>query len=220
MRQFSLLFLLFSASSLFGHKDSLRQLHEAAGYFHKIAVLDFHKTDFMKWKKDIKIYLHSNDDAKNMDTNTAFQADYLALKMELKQIVNELNELINTINIVFVDKKEESNMEIFIGSANECQTLDALTRFTIQKNWAIQHCQVTTDGNEIIQSFVFLDLYRTPNIRMKKTLLRKKITQSLGLFNELEDNKESIFYAGFSEQFEFTNLDKEVIRMLYSTCLK
>ena len=89
-------------------------------------------------------------------------------------------------------------------------------RFTLSKNWGIQHSQLSFDGKEIVKSAVFIDLYRAPNLRIKKRLLRKKIAQALGFFHEIEDTKESVFYTGFSEQTNFTNLDKELIQLLYN----
>jgi hypothetical protein len=115
-----------------------------------------------------------------------------------------------------VNTLEEANFEIYVGSVEGCRLLDASTRNSLTKNWAIQHCQLSTDNKDITHGFVFLDFYRTPNIRVKKRLLRKKVTQSLGLFNESDEIKESIFFDGFSEQSNYLEIDKELIQILYN----
>jgi hypothetical protein len=214
----SLVFVFFLVScQLFGNRDSLKSSQETNKYLEKIAIYNQSKTDFIKWKKDVKIFIHPINQQSTEKTDALFYSDFIELKNELSFIVQELNELINPISISFVSVKEESNLEILIGSENDSRKLDASTRFLIHKNWAVQHCSVTGDGSEILNSFIFLDLYRTPNLRIKKRLLRKKIVQSLGLFKELDENKESIFYGGFSEQIQFSTSDLDIIRLLYNS---
>ena len=136
--------------------------------------------------------------------------------MEFDIIIQELNTWISGVKLKRVKNIKEANFEIYIGSVGGCKLLDASTRNSLSKNWAIQHCQLSTDNKDILHGFVFLDFYRTPNIRVKKRLLRKKVTQALGLFNESDEIKESIFFDGYSEQMNFLPIDKELINILYN----
>ena len=50
----------------------------------------------------------------------------------------------------------------------------------------------------------------------KKHLLREEVTQSLGLFNDSWSYSNSIFYQGWTEVTEFSDLDKKIISKLYN----
>ena len=49
----------------------------------------------------------------------------------------------------------------------------------------------------------------------KKHLLREELTQSLGFFNDSWLYPESIFYQGWTDVTEYSEMDKEIIKMLY-----
>jgi hypothetical protein len=215
MRNLIVFVFFFLAYQVTAHRDSLKSLYATNTYLEKIAILNQTKTDFIKWKRDIKIFIHPTNHQNIENTEATFSADFSELKKELAIIIDELNQIIEPISFSFVNKIEESNLEILIGSSNDSRKLDPSTRFLIQKNWAIQHCLVSGDGTEIVKSFIFLDLYRIPNLRIKKRLLRKKIVQSIGMFNETDDFKESIFYEGLSEHVNFSSMDLELIRLFY-----
>jgi hypothetical protein len=185
-------------------------------YFKKLVQINNENSGYIKWNSEIRVYFHELNRNNLTANNTIFESDYVELKNEFTQIINELNTWIEPINISFVNQVEEANFEVFVGSVNDCKLLDPSMRFTLAKNWGIQHSQLSFDGKEILKSGVFIDLYRAPNLRIKKRLLRKKIAQALGFFHEIEDTKESVFYTGFSEQTNFTDLDKELIQLLYN----
>lgn len=201
----------------FARTDTLFFSEESISYFKKIALRKSQHTEISTWKKDIKVFIHpGNKEPIFLKTDPALQHEYKELEKELDLVLNELNDLISTIQLTRVTKLEEANLEVYMGSVDGCKLMDASTRSALAKNWAIQHCQLSTDNKEIVHGFVFLDFYRTPNIRVKKRLLRKKITQSLGLFNDADEIKESIFFYGYSEQMNFLPIDKELINILYN----
>lgn len=201
----------------FARTDTLFFSEESISYFKKIALRKSQHTEISTWKKDIKVFIHpGNKEPIFLKTDPALQYEYRELEKELDLVLNEINDLISTIQLTRVTKLEEANLEVYMGSVDGCKLMDASTRSALAKNWAIQHCQLSTDNKEIVHGFVFLDFYRTPNIRVKKRLLRKKITQSLGLFNDADEIKESIFFYGYSEQMNFLPIDKELINILYN----
>lgn len=201
----------------FAHTDSITFSEETIDYFRKIVLRKTKNPVVSTWKKDIQVFIHpGNTESTFLRTDQNTQQEYNQLEKELDIIIQELNTWISTVKIRRVTKIEEANFEIYIGSVGGCKLLDASTRNSLAKNWSIQHCQLSTDNKDIVHGFVFLDFYRTPNIRVKKRLLRKKITQALGLFNESDEIKESIFFDGYSEQANFFEIDKELIQILYN----
>ena len=217
MKLIALLLGIALSNFYFAHTDSLAFSEETMDYFKEIALRKTKNTVISTWKKDITVFIHpGNKEPVFLKTDPTLQNEYKELEKELDQVLNELNNLISTIQLTRVNTLEEANLEIYVGSVEGCRLLDASTRNSLTKNWAIQHCQLSTDNKDITHGFVFLDFYRTPNIRVKKRLLRKKVTQSLGLFNESDEIKESIFFDGFSEQSNYLEIDKELIQILYN----
>jgi len=196
--------------------DSIEYCQETLNYFKQLVKINGDNTGYVKWNNEIRIYLHELNRNNLTASNTVFESDYNELKSEFETIVRELNDCIETVEIKVVEQPYLANFEIFIGSVNDCKLIDPSMRFTLAKNWGVQHSQLSSDGREIVKSSVFIDLYRAPNLRIKKRLLHKKIGQALGFFHEIDETKESIFYSGFSEYKSFTKLDKDLIQLLYN----
>ena len=67
------------------------------------------------------------------------------------------------------------------------------------------------------KGYCFVDMIKTGNdTQTQKSILREEITQSLGLCNDSWKYPNSIFYQGSSTNTEFSDLDKEIIQMLYN----
>jgi hypothetical protein len=196
--------------------DSIEFCQETLNYFKKLVKINGDNSGYVKWNKEIKIYFHDLNRNNLTSNNTVFEDDYNELKKEFNQLITQLNDWIVPINLRIVNQVEEANLEVFVGSVNDCKLLDPSMRFTLAKNWGVQHSQLSFDGREIVKSSVFIDLYRAPNLRIKKRLLHKKIAQALGFFHEIDETKESVFYSGFSEYTSLTNLDKDLIQLLYN----
>ena len=217
MKLIALLLGVALSNFYFAHTDSSTFSEETMDYFRKIVLRKTKNPVVSTWKKDIQVFIHPGNTESaflRMDQNT--QQEYNQLEMEFDIIIQELNTWISGVKLKRVKNIKEANFEIYIGSVGGCKLLDASTRNSLSKNWAIQHCQLSTDNKDILHGFVFLDFYRTPNIRVKKRLLRKKVTQALGLFNESDEIKESIFFDGYSEQVNYLEIDKELIQILYN----
>ena len=217
MKLIALLLGVALSNFYFAHTDSSTFSEETVDYFRKIVLRKTKNPVVSTWKKDIQVFIHpGNTESAFLRTDQNTQQEYKQLEMELDIIIQELNTWISGVKLRRVKNSKEANFEIYIGSVGGCKLLDASTRNSLSKNWAIQHCQLSTDNKDILHGFVFLDFYRTPNIRVKKRLLRKKVTQALGLFNESDEIKESIFFDGYSEQVNYLEIDKELIQILYN----
>jgi hypothetical protein len=214
-------FILFLSSNYLvkASSDSIEFCQETLNYFKQLVQINSEHSGYVKWNKDIRIYFHDLNKNNLTASNTVFETDYSELKSEFIKIVNELNDWIEPINLSVVDEPEHANFEVFVGSVNDCKLFDPSMRFTLAKNWGVQHSQLSFDGKHIVESLVFIDLYRAPNLRIKKRLLRKKIAQALGFFHDIEETKESIFHIGFTEHTDFTKIDRELIELLYNNNL-
>lgn len=171
-------------------------------YFNKVTT----ETEFssenikpLRWNKNIKIYVKGK------------KPDFLI--KELHKVVSELNDIIESINIEFVDDEFESNFIVFFGSrfdyAKICPSSEGLT----DNNYGLF---VISGTNNIDGGSMYVDTERPTSTTEKKHLLREELTQSLGLFNDTYDYPNSIFYQGWTETTKYADIDIELIKMLYN----
>jgi len=187
-----------SNSELFDESKYKNYSKESIEYFKEIALGREFGSDskvLKRWSQNMKIYV----DGKTNDK----------LDKELKQIVSELNKLINTIDIEIVSDISESNMYIYFGSYLDFHKIKPKTDLDILKSNLGYFNKKDNSG------YMYVDIYRT-NIEEQKHLLREELTQSLGLFDDSYKYPESIFYQGWSTTTEYAPIDREVIDMLYN----
>jgi hypothetical protein len=173
---------------------------EVVSYFNEIALGsefgDGRETAY-KWTKNVKIFVEG-------------KKPYYLME-ELDRVVYELNSIINTINIEVVSDRSEANLFLFLGSNLRFLSVHPDVDKSIVSN-CLGYC--VTYSNSAI---TFVDLDRTVGeTEFQKHILREEITQSLGLFNDSEKYENSIFYDGYSTVTEYSEIDKEIIDMLYN----
>ena len=128
----------------------------------------------------------------------------------MKDIVSELNSIINPIELKIVSSKSEANYFVYFGSHEAFKTkYDLLFPSRLDHNYG--YFEVYYDSGNM-----YVDLYRTSDQEAHKHLLREELTQSLGLLNDSYDYPESIFYQGWTTTTEFAPIDIELIDMLYN----
>jgi hypothetical protein len=153
--------------------------------------------DANKWNEDVKIYVHG------------YCPDYMMT--ELDDIVGELNDLIDPINIEVVSNKSEANTFLFLGSDKGFQQA-----YPIMGGRDLSR----TGGYFYVNSneaYLYVNMVRTGNdTEAQRSILREEVTQSLGLYNDSERYPNSIFYKNSNSNTEYSDLDKEVIQMLYN----
>jgi hypothetical protein len=175
---------------------------EAKEYFKKVAYgneFNSGNTSLKKWSQDVKIYVVGD------------KRDYLM--SELGDIVSELNGLISTINITIVSNKSDANLIVLFGSAQEYNEFESNSVGYTDQN---QGLFIVYGREELTHATMYVDIERTSTNDGQKHLLREELTQSLGLCNDSYDYPESIFYQGWTETTEYTDIDKELIQMLYN----
>jgi len=175
---------------------------EAKEYFKKIAYgneFDANDKSLSKWNQDINIYV------------VGTKCDYLM--SELESIVSELNGLINTIDINIVSNESDANFFILFGSAQDYNDYDSESIGYTDHNRGLF---ILYGGEILTRGTMYVDIEKITKVDAKKHILREELTQSLGLPNDSYDYPESIFYQGWTETTEYTELDKELIQMLYN----
>jgi hypothetical protein len=170
-------------------------------YFNKIAKSSEYNgsCEISRWTSDMKIYVKGD------------KPDYLM--DELNRVVSELNEIIDPIDIVLVDNEDESNYQILFGSEQEYNNFKPGSKEHTPNNWGLF---IINSGKEIRRGTMYVDIEEITRDDAQKHILREELTQALGLSNDSYDYPESIFYQGWTETTEYTELDKELIQMMYN----
>lgn len=173
---------------------------EAKEYFNEIALKSEFKGNMknvLKWTSDMKIYVDGNKKGYLID--------------ELKRIVSELNDIIDPIEIKIVNSKSESNYIVYFGNYQNLKN-DYKIYYPelLENNYGYFEIMPNNSG------LMYVDITRTSNVDAQKHLLREELTQSLGLVNDSYRYPESIFYQGWTTTTEYTEIDKELIDMLYN----
>jgi hypothetical protein len=202
-------FLVF----LLVYTNVLTQNYEINTYFNEIVSKNEfnNKTSINKWNKDVKIFICDN--TKDNMYSKGTDNDVMELKTELQKIVKELNDYINGITIEIVEVQDSANFLIYLGSENWYNSCAPKSVNYTKNNLGL--FLISKSNNIITKGTMYVDIYRTETINEKKHLLREELTQSLGFFNDSWLYPESIFYQGWTDVTEYSDMDKEIIKMLY-----
>ncbi len=199
---------------LFGYNISSQEpkfTQEAKNYFLEIAIGneygDNHKA-IKKWNKDINIFIDGE------------KTPYL--EKELNKITEELNNLIieSGIKLSIVDEKAKSNFSIFFGSGEDyAKRIEPASSSYISGNWGLFWCY-WNDKFQIEKGSMYVDITKVDTQISARHILREELTQSLGLMNESDTYRTSIFYNGWSTTTAFSIIDREVIKILYNNKIR
>ena len=136
------------------------------------------------------------------------------LKVELEKIIAELNPLFTDgFSIQIVEDSLVSNFHIFLGDKTTYSQMYPSTSTLLRENEGLFTNQLNADFS-IESGHMFVSIHDIP-LRFQKHILREELTQSLGLPNDIDIYANSIFYKKWSDVQTYSNLDVEVIRLLY-----
>lgn len=153
------------------------------------------RSEAFRWTTNMKIYVEGEPTSE--------------LLSELKRVVGELNDIINPIDLVIVNNRNEANMFVYFGSADGfSRQHPSVNKSRLSNNWGYFSVEPG-------RGMMYVDTYRANNDEQKH-LLREELTQSLGLVNDSKKYPESIFYQEWTTTTEFAPIDKELIDMLYN----
>lgn len=171
---------------------------EVLDYYDEIVMnseFDGRRASAFKWDSDMKIYVEGEPTSE--------------LLSELDRIVAELNDIINPIDLVIVNDRNDANMFVYFGSADGfANAHSSIDRSRLVGNSG--YFQVSKNKGKL-----YVDTYRT-NLNSQKHILREELTQSLGLINDSYKFPESIFYQDQNSTTEYADIDIELIDMLYN----
>jgi hypothetical protein len=126
----------------------------------------------------------------------------------LAAVVDDLNEIIDTVEIAVVES--DPNVEMHFVPIDEFAT--------IEPNYVagnMGYAYIWWDGEGAVYSGRVLISTTGLSPDERAHLIREELTQGLGLLNDSWDYPESIFYQGWTDTTEYTPLDRLVVEMLY-----
>lgn len=154
-----------------------------------------------KWNNDICVYVIGD------------APKYLV--MELEEVIGELNGLIKPLKIKQVNDQTEASLTLFFGRGDEYASIEPRAKEHVAHNYGL--FWVDWDENGVLtKASVYVDIYRAKSPRLQKHLLREELTQALGIMRDSYTHKDSIFYQGNSLVTSYSDIDKAVIKRLYS----
>jgi hypothetical protein len=153
-----------------------------------------------KWRNDMKIFVGGTKTQTMMD--------------ELQRVIQEINALATDgFSVSVVTDSLESNFYIFLGSGGDYAKKFPSVLNLVLSNWGLFN--VYFDASNIIYGgIMYVDIDRASNVE-EKHLLREELTQSLGLAKDSNRYPDSIFQAAWTSTTEYSNIDKDLVRLLY-----
>jgi hypothetical protein len=211
LKNFYKLILLFSILSCSEDEDISLNLNEydleVISYFKDIALgFEFGSASEVtrKWCSELKIFIGSNVSTE--------------LSEELNKIVNEIENLTtDNLSIQIVNDSSLSNYYIYFGSGEKYASIFPSQENYINSNWGL--FSVWWTNNCIDRGHMYVDIFRANNTEQKH-LLREEFTQSLGLAKDSNRYPFSIFQSSWTRTLTYTDLDKDLIRLLYHPKMK
>ncbi len=139
------------------------------------------------------------------------------LLVEAQTVVDELRELVPQLDIRWVEALEDANVHIFFGPYKEYASRYApRAAQRLRRNWGYFTVQWFANRQGIERASLYVDTHRARDDDQRRHLLREELTQVLGLMADSKRYPDSIFYQHWSTTTAYSELDKQLIKMLYS----
>ena len=197
--------LFFSSCS--SDDDLIIELSEydldVISYFKEIALgFEFGSSSELtrKWCSEMKIFIGG-------DTNPN-------LLNELNKIIGEIEDLsTDDFSIEIVSDSVKSNYYLYFGKGEDYANLFPSQSSYVNSNWGLFSIWWNS-VNCLNRGHMYVDIYRADD-KGQKHLLREELTQSLGLAKDSNKYQNSIFQSSWTTTTSFSQIDKDVIRLLY-----
>jgi len=206
-----LLLLAFSFTpTLAADKSRFEYFESQLGYFKQLTLGHYARNNIkriMKWDNDINIIVNGNMPK--------------SLSNELDSLIVEINHIIKGIRLKRVTSDELANYFIFLDSAEKYLNFDPNIPFELVEKGGVFYIYPNSNY-EIINGSMYIDTVRFQDNVIRKHILRKLLTQSLGIPYESPKYVDSIFAEHPFAQIviKYSNLDKSIINRLYNECVK
>ena len=149
-----------------------------------------------KWLTDPSIEVHGNPTTDDMDT--------------LAQMISELNDLVDGIRLELV--QDSANVNIYFEPQSKFPSI--LSDY-VPGNHGFFWMWWRNSG-EIVKAQILIASDQTLSQEIRSHLIREELTQALGMAKDSYSYPGSIFYQEWSTVTKYSDIDREVIRLLYS----
>ncbi len=227
--------LIFS-QFLFGSLKAQKISSEAKEYFFEIAFgteFSIGNALIKKWAGPIKIavlgqklpYMEKELDKVILEINELIKVtEDLSEKEEVVDFTNIGSHIMKIVTqsvfIERVNQSKDANFIVFLGSDDDyVAQIQKNAKELVKTNRGLFYVYYNAK-NEIYRGSMYVDTDFLQDENAEKHILREEITQALGLMNDSYDYEESMFYQGWTTTTSYTEIDKELIKILYSPKIK
>lgn len=204
MRYFLVVYFILLCFSKAGEVDSPEKIN----YFKELVFKsEFReKESFVrKWETDVNIYISSGFP--------------LALSKELDAILVELNNCLQVIKLKKTNDLRRADLKVLAGTVKDFLKIEPKASPYATRSNGLFWLHWSKYGR-ILWGSVFINLEKSNSIEKQKHVLREELTQALGIMNDSNKYKDSIFYQNNSQVTSYSELDKKIIKLLYSKNIK
>ncbi|HEU0022675.1 MAG TPA: DUF2927 domain-containing protein [Dehalococcoidia bacterium] len=152
-----------------------------------------------RWQEDLRIQVHGQPTEIDLAS--------------LLQVTRELNALIPGLTLAISD--EVPNVDIHFLPESSFTSVEPQY---VPVN--LGFFRVWWDGQGVIKRGRILISTQGINQAERSHLIREELTQTMGLFMDSWQYEDSVFYQGWTTTVEYSTLDREIIRLLYSPQLE
>jgi len=205
-----LLLTFYIVPAVGSDKYQFEYFESQLGYFKQLTLGQYANNNdkrIIKWVNDINIFVKGD-----MPT---------VLSDELDSIIAELNHIVSGIQLTRVTSEEQANYTVFFGSAESYQKFDPnISRNILERAGAM--IVYPNSDYELVSGSMYMDIDRYKGDIKRKHVLRKLLSQSLGIPFESPKYVDSIFakYPFAQIVIRYSNFDKTIITKLYDKCVK
>jgi hypothetical protein len=207
-----LLLTLYITPALSSDKYQYEYFESQLGHFKELTLgqyVDNNDKRIFKWVKDVNIFVNGDIPS--------------SLSSEIDLLIVEINKIVSNVEFKIVISEEQANYFIFLGEAKEYVNFEPNMTLDDLKSGGSFYLYPNSDY-EIVNGSMYIDIARYKNSTVRKHILRKLLTRSLGIPYESRNHEyaDSIFSGARYRKLivSYSNFDKKIIRKLYSECVK
>ena len=163
-------------------------------YLIELGLSEQNQQKIKKWPSEIRLQAHGFPTARDLGV--------------LKDTIANLNGLMTTVRIV--TNAAQPNLNVYF---YPWWVLRLLEPSYSRSN--LGYVSIQWQDHDITEGIVMVDNFRTDQSQ-RNYLIRKQITQALGLLVDSDSYTDSIFYQDWNQAAQLAPIDRQVISLLYS----
>ena len=163
-------------------------------YLIELGLSEQNQQKIKKWPSEIRLQTHGFPTARDLGV--------------LKDTIANLNGLMTTVRIV--TNAAQPNLNVYFYPWLVLRLLESSYN---RSN--LGYVSIQWQDHDITEGIVMVDNFRTDQSQ-RNYLIRKQITQALGLIVDSDSHTDSIFYQDWNQATQLASIDRQVISLLYS----